>query len=187
MYGVLSDNELLLLREQLIEPFDAKSVQPSSYDVSLDDEILVPMQGRSVDLRLDDPADSMVRSRFKEYTLGPGQAILGSTTEIIRCPSNLSARVEGKSSLGRLFMSVHITAGVIDAGWDGQITLEIVNHGPWDLVLWAGMKIAQISYMTLTSPCKNPYGSQNLGSHYRGQRGPTAAFGKRGAGVANTS
>lgn len=117
---------------------------------------------------------------FSQFELRPDQAILGCTTEIVRCPLDLSARIEGKSSLGRLFLAVHITAGVIDAGFKGQITLEIVNHGPWNIVLYPGMPIAQLSYWTLTSPVEIPYGSSRLGSHYLGQMGPTPASGKRG-------
>ena len=95
------------------------------------------------------------------------------------CPSDLVARVEGKSSLGRLFMAVHVTAGWIDSGFTGQITLEIVNHGPWVVVLWPGMPIAQINFARLTRPCLTPYGTPALGSHYQNQKGATSAVGKR--------
>ena len=180
---ILSDRDLNCLTTKLIEPFDSKNVQPSSYDVSLDSILLVPkipINGCKIDLRVDDPKDFMQRIEFDEYVLHPGDCVLGSTVEIIKCPLDLSSRIEGKSSLGRLFMAVHITAGVIDAGWHGQITLEIVNHGTWDIVRWKGMKIAQVSYFKLTNECKIPYGSGNLGSHYLGQSGPTPAAGRRG-------
>jgi dCTP deaminase len=85
------------------------------------------------------------------------------------------ARVEGKSTLGRIFLAVHITAGFIDPGFNGKITLEVVNHGPWNLVLWPGMKIAQISFSKMSKECSKPYGSLGLKSHYQGQNGVTAA------------
>jgi dCTP deaminase len=117
---------------------------------------------------------------FDRYELHPRQSVLACTEEVVRCPLDLSARIEGKSSLGRLFMAVHITAGVIDAGFHGQVTLEIVNHGPWTIVLWPSMPIAQVNYFQMTGPCEVPYGSKKLGSHYLGQRGPTPASGRRG-------
>lgn len=177
---ILSDVSLKRLSETIISPFNESRVQPSSYDLTLGGTILAPRPGSRIDLRTDDPADSMDRTDFEDFVLGPGCAVLGTTVEVVRCPLDLSARIEGKSSLGRLFLAVHITAGVIDAGWNGQITLEIVNHGPWEIVLWAGMPIAQVSYWKLSERCETPYGSRELGSHYNGQRGPTAAAGRRG-------
>lgn len=180
MWCVLCDSDLIARSEELITPFNPGCVQPSSYDLALGPELLVPRPGCRVDLRSDEPGDSMDRLEFAEYVLRPGSCVLGSTTETVRCPEDLSARIEGKSSLGRLFMAVHITAGVIDAGFVGQVTLEIVNHGPWDIVLWAGMKIAQVSYIPLSRRCAVPYGSERLGSHYLGQSGPTPSAGRRG-------
>jgi len=176
---ILSDRDIKARSSELIDPFDVDSVQPSSYDLTLDSTLLIPTPGCKIDLRVDDPAKYMQRMEFDEYILKPGACVLGSTAEIIKCPLDLSSRIEGKSSLGRLFMAVHITAGVIDAGWDGQITLEIVNHGTWEIVLWKAMKIAQVSYFKLSSICEVPYGTSKLGSHYLGQRGPTPAAGRR--------
>lgn len=176
---ILSDVDLIARGDDLIENFDRKCVQPSSYDLSLDGMMAVPIPYKRVDLRYDEPRDFMNFVKFDEHELHPGQAILASTKEVVKCPLDLSARIEGKSSLGRLFLAVHITAGVIDAGFEGQITLEIVNHGPWTVVLHDGMRIAQVSYLQLTRNCTTPYGSEKLGSHYLGQRGPTPASGKR--------
>lgn len=177
---ILSDFDLKKLGTDLIEPFDPSCVQPSSYDLTLGNRIAIPIPYKTVDLRVDDPKDCMRMIEIGDYVLHPGSCILASTKETVKCPLDLSARVEGKSTLGRLFMSVHITAGVVDAGFEGQITLEIVNHGPWDLVLWPGMKIAQLSYIKMSTECETPYGSSKLGSHYHGQTGPTPASGKRG-------
>jgi dCTP deaminase len=176
---ILSDRELNTLSTALVEPWDKNNTQPSSYDLSLEGELLIPHPGR-IDLRVDDPKDHMHRLKFDEYVLQPGASVLGSTIEIVKCPRNLSSRIEGKSSIGRLFVAIHVTAGVVDAGWHGQITLEIVNHGPWEILIWKGMKIAQVSYFKLTSACETPYGTNELGSHYLGQSGPTAAAGRRG-------
>lgn len=176
---ILSDRDLKLRGAELISPFRTGNVQPSSYDVTLYNQLAIPLPDRKMDLRYDEPRESMVFHEFSEFILKPGSAVLGCTDETIYCPLDLSARIEGKSSLGRLFLSVHITAGVLDAGFTGQVTLEIVNHGPWDLILYPGMRIAQVSYIKLTCPVETPYGSGSLGSHYLGQRGPTPAAGKR--------
>lgn len=181
--GILSDRDIKIYGSDLVDPFNDRSVQPSSYDLSLNNDFLFPRTDEAdlkVDLRIDSPADLMIKNDADEIWLQPGGCVLGSTIEVVKCPINLSARVEGKSSLGRLFLAVHVTAGVIDAGWEGQITLEIVNHGPWSIKLWKGMKIAQVSYFTLTTECDTPYGSSKLGSHYQGQMETTAAAGKRG-------
>ena len=187
LFGLLPDHELLRLGRQLIEPFDEKCVQPASYDLSLHAEGLVPpdeyltiRSTKAIDLRVDKPRESMTRVNMKEgFALLPGKCLLASTIETIHCASNIVARVEGKSSLGRLFLAVHVTAGWVDAGWNGQITLEVVNHGPWSINLWAGMKIAQINFTRMAEPCAVPYGSPQLGSHYQAQQGPTAAVGER--------
>jgi dCTP deaminase len=180
---ILSDGELLVRGYSLIHPFDPKRVQPASYDLTLHEDLQVPPAVRystTIDLRKHNPRDFMRPVRIQEeFELPPGGCILGSTQERISCPEDLVARVEGKSSLGRLFLAVHVTAGWIDSGFTGQVTLEIVNHGPWVVVLWPGMPIAQINFVTLSQSCLKPYGSPGLGSHYQGQTGPTPASGKR--------
>jgi len=181
--GLLPDHEILRLRTTLIEPFDEKCVQPASYDLTLHPEALAPPAtrfSRTIDLRTDHPLDAMRPVTIGDgFDLLPGACLIASTEEYIYCPSDIVARVEGKSSLGRLFLAVHVTAGWVDAGWRGQITLEVVNHGPWSVRLWAGMKIAQVNFTRMASPCAVPYGSPQLGSHYQAQEGPTAAVGKR--------
>lgn len=177
---ILSDTELRKRGGELFEPFDPSCIQPSSYDLRLSNKLAVPIPHRVVDIRTDEPRNHMKFVDFDEYELYPRHSVLACTEEVVKCPHDLSARIEGKSSLGRLFMAVHITAGVIDAGFHGQVTLEIVNHGPWTLILWPSMSIAQISYFQLTGPCEVPYGSKKLGSHYLDQRGPTPASGRRG-------
>jgi dCTP deaminase len=177
---ILADSEIRRRREELVTPFDDSRVQPSSYDLTLHNRIAVPIPHRIIDIREDDPRNSMKFVDFEEFELHPKHSILACTEEVVRCPLDLSARIEGKSSLGRLFLAVHITAGVIDAGFFGQITLEIVNHGPWTIILYPSMPIAQVSYFQMTGPCETPYGSKKLGSHYLGQTGPTPAAGMRG-------
>lgn len=179
---ILSDNDLLVLGPSLLHPFSPLRVQPASYDLILHEDLQVPGKAwNPVDLRKHSPRDLMrsVRIESKGFELQPGECVLGSTQETVSCPVDLVARVEGKSSLGRLFLAVHVTAGWIDSGFTGQVTLEIVNHGPWVVVLWPGMPIAQINFAKLNQPCCKPYGTPGLGSHYQGQQGPTPAAGKR--------
>jgi len=107
------------------------------------------------------------------FMLHPGEFVLGSTLERVAVPSDLVARVEGKSSLGRLGLVIHSTAGFIDAGFDGHVTLELANLANLPMTLYPGMKIGQISFIKMTSPAEKPYGSGAKGSKYQGQRGPT--------------
>ena len=107
------------------------------------------------------------------FILHPGEFVLGSTLERIGVPDDLVGRVEGKSSLGRLGLLIHSTAGFIDAGFDGHITLELANVASLPITLYPGMKIGQVSFMQMTTPADKPYGSGASGSKYQGQRGPT--------------
>jgi dCTP deaminase len=111
------------------------------------------------------PSDPMI--------LHPGEFLLGSTIERVALPNDLVARLEGKSSLGRLGLLIHSTAGFVDAGWDGHLTLELSNVANLPITLYPGMKIGQISFFEMTTPADRPYGAAGLGSKYRGQRGPT--------------
>jgi dCTP deaminase len=106
------------------------------------------------------------------FILHPGEFVLGSTVERVALPNDLVGRLEGKSSLGRLGLLIHSTAGFVDAGWDGQLTLELSNVANLPITLYAGMKIGQISFMQMTTPAEQPYGTGRLGSKYQGQRGP---------------
>jgi dCTP deaminase len=207
--SILPDIEILARGEELLKPFDPKNVQPGSYDLTLANEILIPVSRlygafdvnilelpyidlQSYDskkytvpsyLMLDTTSSNHCHEHVSEgYVLLPGRCLLGSTVERVTIPNNLAARVEGKSTLGRVFLVTHCTAGFIDPGFDGQITLEIVNLGPWRILLRPGMKIAQINFTQLTQPCARPYGSPGLGSHYQGQQGPVAAHQKGPSG-----
>ena len=107
------------------------------------------------------------------FILHPGEFVLGATAERVRLPDDLVARLEGKSSLGRLGLLIHSTAGYVDPGWDGYLTLELSNVANLPIALYAGMRIGQISFFRMSSPVERPYGSESLGSKYQGQRGPT--------------
>ena len=109
------------------------------------------------------------------FILHPGEFVLGSTLERVTLPDDLVARLEGKSSLGRLGLLIHSTAGFIDPGWDGHVTLELSNVANLPITIYVGMKIGQLSFMQLTEPSERPYGSDSLGSKYQGQKGPTAS------------
>ncbi|MBK0865191.1 MAG: dCTP deaminase [Saccharopolyspora sp.] len=177
---LLSDRDL---RKELdegrlrLDPFESAMIQPSSIDVRLDrffrvfdnskythidpaqqqDELTSP-----VEVPDDDP-----------FVLHPGEFVLGSTYEAVRLPEDLAGRLEGKSSLGRLGLLTHSTAGFIDPGFFGHITLELSNVANLPITLWPGMKIGQLCLFRLSSPAEHPYGTKRAGSRYQGQRGPT--------------
>lgn len=178
-----NDKKILALNTKIIHPFDESKVQPASYDLSLSAHILIPKPeyfGAKIDLRASKPSDYARKFEMKdEYIMKPHDCILASTNEFITCPDDAIARVEGKSSIGRLFLIIHTSSGFVDPGFSGQITLEIVNHSPWNIVLWKSMSIAQINFIHMDEDCARPYGSQGLGSHYQGQSGPVASAGER--------
>jgi len=160
-----------------IDPFDPACVQPSSVDLHVDDQFRVFANSRYpfIDVREEMPdLTELVQVKPDEpFILHPGEFVLGSTHERVQLPNDLVARLEGKSSLGRLGLLIHSTAGFVDAGWDGQLTLELSNVATLPITLYPGMKIGQISFFRLTSPAETPYGS--AGNKYQGQRGPTAS------------
>lgn len=183
---ILSDRSL---REQLdagrivIDPLDDSLVQPSSVDVRISHLFRVfRNHSRGV---IDVKEDLQNLTELIEMPVGPdgigdepfmlhpGEFVLGSTYERIAVPDDLVGRVEGKSSLGRLGLLIHSTAGFIDAGFDGHITLELANVASLPITLYPGMKIGQVSFMKMTSPADRPYGSGAHGSKYQGQSGPT--------------
>ena len=178
---VLSDRtikEELAEGRIVIEPLGDGYIQPASVDVRLDRKIasfLSPERYSFIDIR----SDLSDLTRVEEipdpgpYILKPGQFILGSTLEHVELPDDIVARLEGKSSLGRLGLLIHSTAGYVDPGWKGQLTLEITNVAPVQITLYYGMKIGQISFLRLSTPADRPYGSSGLGSKYQGQVGPT--------------
>lgn len=176
---ILSDRTI---REQIaagrivIEPFDDRCVQPSSVDLHLDRHFRVfrnhTMPVIDVKQNLEDLTELVTMVEDLPFILHPGEFVLGSTAERVAVPNDLVARIEGKSSLGRLGLLIHSTAGFVDAGWDGQLTLELSNVASLPITLYPGMKIGQISFMQMTTPADNPYGTGPLGSKYQHQRGP---------------
>lgn len=162
-----------------LDPWDPAMVQPSSVDVRLDRFFRI-FENHRYDA-IDPAADQSELTRLVEvvptdaFVLHPGEFVLGATWEYVSLPDNIAARLEGKSSLGRLGMLTHSTAGFIDPGFTGHVTLELSNMATLPLKLYPGMKIGQLCYFRLSSPAEAPYGSSAVGSHYQDQRGPTAS------------
>jgi dCTP deaminase len=177
---LLSDRDILAELEAgriRLEPFDPAMVQPSSIDFRLDRYFRVFENHMYPHI---DPAEDqsdltrMVETAPGEpFILHPGEFVLGSTYEVVSLPDDLAARVEGKSSLGRLGLLTHATAGFVDPGFSGHVTLELANVATLPIKLWPGMKIGQLCFFQLSSPSEHPYGSAKYGSRYQGQRGPT--------------
>ena len=176
---ILSDRTI---REQLrdgriiIDPLDEGDIQPSSVDLHLDRSFRVfrnhTMGHIDVKQNLENLTELVETPDDEPFILHPGEFVLGSTSERVALPSDIVARLEGKSSLGRLGLLIHSTAGFVDAGFDGQLTLELSNVASLPITLYPEMKIGQISFMQMTTEADNPYGSDTLGSKYHGQRGP---------------
>jgi dCTP deaminase len=177
---ILSDRSI---REQLeagrivIDPLNADNIQPSSVDLRLDRYFRVFRNHtmRVIDVKEDqEELTELVEISLDDvFVLHPGEFVLGSTAERVALPDDLVARLEGKSSLGRLGLLIHSTAGFVDAGWDGHLTLELSNVANLPITLYPGMKIGQISFLQMTTAAEVPYGSRQVGSKYQGQRGPT--------------
>jgi dCTP deaminase len=179
---VLSDRtikELLSSGRLGIDPFDPEAVQPASVDLRLDHSFRTfRVTGRPyVDVR--EPVDDLTQvetiGEGEPFILQPHTFCLGSTIETVSLPDDIVARVDGKSSLGRLGLLVHATAGYVDPGWSGCLTLELSNQSQMPIALFVGMRIAQISFLQLTTPADRSYGTPGLGSKYQGQTGPTAS------------
>jgi dCTP deaminase len=160
----------------VIEPFEPGCVQPSSVDLHLDRWFRVfrnhTLGHIDVKQNLEDLTELVSVEDDDPFILHPGEFVLGSTLERVGLPDDLVGRLEGKSSLGRLGLLIHSTAGFVDAGWDGQLTLELSNVASLPITLYPGMKIGQISFMRMTTPADTPYGTGALGSKYQGQKGP---------------
>ena len=162
-----------------LDPYEPTMIQPSSVDVRLDgyfrlfDNHKYPF----IDPAEDQPElTRLVQAAPNEpFILHPGEFVLGSTYERVTLPDDVAARLEGKSSLGRLGLLTHSTAGFVDPGFSGHVTLELSNVATLPIKLWPGMKIGQLCFMRLTSPAEKPYGSAEYSSRYQGQRGPTAS------------
>src|SRR2546429_4009862 len=177
---VLSDRTIQrLLAEGRIEidPYDPSLLQPSSVDVRVDRFFRVFHNARYPYIDVREPQEDLTElveiDDDSPFILHPGEFVLGSTLERIRLPDDLVARLEGKSSLGRLGLLIHSTAGFIDPGWDGHVTLGLSNVANLPVTVYPGMKIGQISVVQLSEPAQTPYGSGEIGSKDQGQRGPT--------------
>jgi len=179
---VLSDrtiNEEVRAGRLVLEPFEPGAVQPASVDVRLDRSFRVFRNSRYpyIDVRslMDDLTELVEVGEDEPFILHPGEFVLGSTLEHLTLPDDIVARVEGKSSLGRLGLLVHATAGFVDPGWSGQLTLELSNVANLPITLYYLMKIGQLSFQRMSTPVDRPYGSAALHSKYQGQRLPTAS------------
>ena len=163
----------------LIRPYDPVDLQPSSVDLHLDRTFRVFRNNRYpfIDVRQPQPdLTELLRVEDDEpFILHPGEFVLGQTLEWVELPNDLVARLEGRSSLGRLGLLIHSTAGYVDPGWRGNLTLELSNVANLPIALYAGMRIGQISFFKMSSPVDRPYGSPDLGSRYQGQSEPTAS------------
>ena len=159
------------------EPFHEAMIQPSSVDVRLDKYFRVFENHKYsvIDPSIEQPelTREVVADGDEPFILHPGEFVLASTYEVITLPDDIAGRLEGKSSLGRLGLLTHSTAGFIDPGFSGHITLELSNVANLPVKLFAGMKIGQLCLIKLSSPAEHPYGSEKYGSRYQGQRGPT--------------
>jgi dCTP deaminase len=161
----------------VLQPWDVELIQPSSVDVRLDRFFRVFNNSAYTHIdpavQQDDLTSLVEPDGDAPFVLHPGEFVLGSTLEVVTLPEDLAGRLEGKSSLGRLGLLTHSTAGFIDPGFTGHITLELSNVANLPITLWPGMKIGQLCLFRLSSPSEHPYGSAVYGSRYQGQRGPT--------------
>jgi dCTP deaminase len=175
--SVLSDGTIRRLAEEgriVIDPWNPDLVQPASVDLTLGDSFRVFHNHRTSAIDLRDPPTNLTEEVTGEmFVIHPGEFVLGVTREYVELPDDIVARIEGKSSLGRLGLIVHATAGFVDPGFKGTLTLEITNLTRVPIKLYPGLLIAQLSFMTLDAPAERPYGSEALGSHYQGQTAAT--------------
>ncbi|WP_224387521.1 dCTP deaminase [Pseudonocardia sp. ICBG1293] len=177
---LLSDGDLRRDIESgrlVLDPWDVEMLQPSSVDVRLDRFFRVFQNSRYTHIdpaqQQDELTTPVETPDGESFVLHPGEFVLGSTFERVGLPDDLAGRLEGKSSLGRLGLLTHSTAGFIDPGFTGHITLELSNVANLPITLWPGMKIGQLCLFRLSSPAERPYGTEGVGSRYQGQRGPT--------------
>jgi dCTP deaminase len=178
--SVLSDATILELVETgriRIDPWDPNLVQPASVDLRLGDSFRVFHNHRASAIDLREPPSGLTEEvtieSHESFVIHPGEFCLGRTLEWVELPDDIVARIEGKSSIGRLGLIVHATAGFCDPGWKGTLTLELNNLTRIPIKLYPGLPIAQLSFMALDRPALRPYGSPELGSHYQGQRAAT--------------
>jgi dCTP deaminase len=180
--SVLSDRDIRTELEAgrvRIDPYDPADLQPSSVDLHLDRSFRVFRNNRYpfIDVRSPQPdlTELLTVAGDEPFVLHPGEFVLGQTLEWVELPDDLVSRLEGKSSLGRLGLLIHSTAGYVDPGWKGNLTLELSNVANLPIALYYGMRIGQISFFRMSSPVERPYGSPELGSKYQGQAEPTAS------------
>ena len=180
--SVLSDRDIsseLEAGRVRIDPYDPADLQPSSVDLHLDRSFRVFRNNRYafIDPRMPQPdlTELLTIGDDEPFVLHPGEFVLGQTLEWVELPDDLVSRLEGKSSLGRLGLLIHSTAGYVDPGWKGKLTLELSNVANLPIALYYGMRIGQISFFRMSSPVERPYGSRELGSKYQGQSEPTAS------------
>jgi dCTP deaminase len=163
----------------VFDPYDASMVQPSSVDVRVDRRFRVFHNARHpyIDVRqpMDDLTELVEVNQDEPFILHPGEFVLGQTLERVRLPNDLVARLEGKSSMGRLGLLIHSTAGFVDAGFEGNLTLELSNVANLPITIYHGMPIGQMSFMRMDAPVEHAYGSDETGSKYQGQEEPTAS------------
>ena len=174
--SVLSDGTIRRLVDEeriKIRPWDPAMVQPASVDLKLGTSFRVFHNHRLPAIDLAQPPSGVTEhvqiDEDASFVIHPGEFVLGTTVEWVELPDDIVARIEGKSSLGRLGLIVHATAGFVDPGFSGTLTLEITNLTRVPIVLWPGKPIAQLSFMTLDQAAERPYGHPDLGSHYHGQ------------------
>ena len=179
---ILSDRDIRTAMDAgriVVDPLGPNAIQPSSVDVRLDDGFRVFANHRHpyIDVRAaqEDLTELVKVDDGDPFILHPGEFVLASTYERVALADDLVARIEGKSSLGRLGLLTHATAGFVDAGWDGWLTLELSNVANLPIAMYPGMKIGQLAFFQLSSAAEVPYGASELGSKYKGQRGPTAS------------
>jgi dCTP deaminase len=162
-----------------LEPLDMSLLQPSSFDVRIDRFFRLFDNHKYAHIDPAEQQDDLTRlvevAPDEPFILHPGEFVLGSTYEFVKLPDNIAARLEGKSSLGRLGLVTHSTAGFVDPGFNGHVTLELSNMATLPIKLWPGMKIGQLCFFQLSSPSETPYGSDKYLNRYQGQRGPTAS------------
>ena len=179
---LLSDRDIraeIAAKRVGVEPFEEAMIQPSSVDVRLDKffRVFENHKYSVIDPSTEQPelTREVIAEGDEPFILHPGEFVLASTYEVITLPDDIAGRLEGKSSLGRLGLLTHSTAGFIDPGFSGHITLELSNVANLPVKLFPGMKIGQLCLIKLSSPAEHPYGSEKYGSRYQGQRGPTAS------------
>lgn len=177
---IFSDRTILEAIEDgriVIDPFEPSFVQPSSIDLRVDSSFRVFENHRYPHIDPRAPQEDLTKAidviEGEAFVLHPGEFVLGATLERVTLGNDIVARLEGKSSLGRLGLLIHSTAGFVDPGFDGYLTLELSNVATLPIAIYPGMKIGQISFYQMTTPADHPYGSSEAGSKYQGQRGPT--------------